>query len=167
MTIHDVPIGQINESPYNPRTHTEKELKAVKKSLKEFGFVEPLVVNETTGNLVGGHLRLKASKELGFKTVPVYKVKLSEIEEKTLNITLNSHTAQGKFEENMLATLLEEIKYEVPEMHLEMNFDQLSKDLKIDFKEQEFEVPDQEKQKKLEFLTCPNCNEPFEKSQAK
>jgi hypothetical protein len=164
MPITYVNISSINPSPYNPRTHTQQELQAVKNSLKEFGFVEPLIINKKTKNLVGGHLRLKAAKELGLKKVPVFKVNLDETKEKTLNIVLNSHTVQGSFEENLLSSLLEEIKIEIPDFYTDFDFEKLAKDLKIDFNELDIEKPEKEK---FEFIECPNCKEMFEKKQAK
>ena len=58
MIIKTIPITQINPAAYNPRKDLQPgdpKYKKLKKSLTEFDCVEPLVWNEDTGNLVGGH----------------------------------------------------------------------------------------------------------------
>lgn len=140
MQIEYVLIHQINPAKYNPRTITDQELSGLKESIKKFGFVEPLIVNKRTNTLTGGHQRLKAAELLGYDKVPVTYVDLSVAEEKALNVALNSHTIQGKFDLEILPTLLEEIKIELPD--LDLNFDKLQADLGILFKDQEIEDDD-------------------------
>jgi DNA modification methylase len=69
--------------------------------------VEPLVWNKQTGNLVGGHQRLKVLKEQGAKEVEVSVVDLSGTKEKALNIALNK--AQGDWDFPKLKDLLQEL----------------------------------------------------------
>ena len=62
MIIKKIPISRIKEAAYNPRLDLkpgDPEYEKIKRSIEEFDLVEPLVWNETTGNLVGGHQRLK------------------------------------------------------------------------------------------------------------
>jgi len=73
----------------------------------EFDLVEPLVVNKRTGNLVGGHQRLKVLKELGKTEVEAVIVDLPESREKALNIALNK--AQGDWDLPKLKDLLQEL----------------------------------------------------------
>ena len=67
----------------------DPEYESIKKSIAEFELVEPLVWNETTGNLVGGHQRLRVLKDQGVKKVDVSVVKIPLAKEKMLNIALN------------------------------------------------------------------------------
>ena len=73
----------------------------------EFGCVEPLVWNKRTGNLVGGHQRLKILVAKGEKKVDVSVVDLSIEREKALNVALNK--VQGGWDEARLAELLDEL----------------------------------------------------------
>ncbi|MBA7584263.1 hypothetical protein ES708_26216 [subsurface metagenome] len=59
--------------------------------------VEPLIWNKRTGNLVGGHQRLKILKELGIEDVEVSVVDLSEVKEKALNLALNKISGEWDF----------------------------------------------------------------------
>jgi hypothetical protein len=52
-------VGTLKPASYNPRTITDKQLSMLKKSMAEFGDLSGLVKNVRTGNLVGGHQRIK------------------------------------------------------------------------------------------------------------
>lgn len=60
MDIREIERARINPAPYNPRVRLEPgepEYERLRKNIVEIGLVEPLVWNERTGNLVGGHQR--------------------------------------------------------------------------------------------------------------
>lgn len=110
MEIVTLDIDKINPAVYNPRKDLkpgDPEYDKLKKSILEFDMVEPLVWNKKTGNLVGGHQRLKILQELGIKQVEVSVVNLSEVKEKALNLALNK--IQGDWDMPKLKDLLEEI----------------------------------------------------------
>lgn len=120
LELRSMPIESLVPAPYNPRKQlqsTDSAYLKLKKSLQEFGLVEPLIWNELSGNVVGGHLRLQILCELGFTSAPVSVVRLSPEREKALNIMLNNHEAQGRFHREKLAALLEELQ-ELPELEL-------------------------------------------------
>lgn len=93
MKIRKIAISQIKPSTYNPRQDLklgDPEYDKMRKSIQDFDLVEPLVWNEATGNLVGGHQRLKILTELGRKEVEVSVVNIRDRrKEKALNIALN------------------------------------------------------------------------------
>ncbi len=71
MIISKIPIKKINPASYNPRKDLkpdDPEYQKLVRSLDEFGCVQPLVWNKQTGNLVGGHQRLKVIKDLGHES---------------------------------------------------------------------------------------------------
>jgi len=110
MEIRKIPIDQINPTEYNPRKDLQPddpEYEKLKKSIREFGLVEPLVWNKRTGNLIGGHQRLKILIENGIKEVDVSVVDLPENKEKALNIALNK--IQGDWDLLKLKDLFQEI----------------------------------------------------------
>lgn len=92
---------------YNPRYISEENKERLRKGLKKFGMVSPLVVNRRTGNLVSGHQRLdlldEAHKYDSLSTANDYAIEaalvdLSEKEEKALNVQLNNPSMQGDFD---------------------------------------------------------------------
>ena len=110
MEIRKIPIDQINPTEYNPRKDLQPddpEYEKLKKSIREFDLVEPLVWNKRTGNLIGGHQRLKILIENGIKEVDVSVVDLPENKEKALNIALNK--IQGDWDLFKLKDLFQEI----------------------------------------------------------
>lgn len=120
LEVRTLPIGQLQPAAYNPRKILSPKSPAYRKlraSLEQFGLVEPLVWNETTGRVVGGHARLRILKSLSVKDVPVSVVRLDEAREKALNIVLNNQEAQGRFDPARLADLLDELK-DLPELEL-------------------------------------------------
>src|SRR4051794_23113752 len=115
-----MPVAALVPAPYNPRRELSPSSRAYRKlkaSITEFGLVEPLVWNETTGHVVGGHARLRILKELGVAEVPVSVVRLTEAREKALNVVLNNQEAQGRYDTAKLADLLTELA-DLPELEL-------------------------------------------------
>lgn len=103
-------IDALIPADYNPRKDLQEgdaEFEKIKRSIEEFGFVEPIVWNKRTGVIVGGHQRLKVAKALGYEEVPVSVVDLSEEREKVLNVALNK--VGGEFDESKLAELMRDL----------------------------------------------------------
>ena len=98
-------ISELNPADYNPRQLTDKQYKQLKKSLKTFGCVEPVVVNSNPIRkdvIVGGHQRCKVWRDLGNDTIPTVEVELDEAAEMELNVRLNKNT--GEFDFDMLSS---------------------------------------------------------------
>jgi hypothetical protein len=110
MIIQKIDINKINPAQYNPRLDLkpgDSEYEKIKRSISEFDLVEPLVWNRRTGNLVGGHQRLKVLKEKGLESVEVSVVDLAPSKEKALNVALNK--VQGDWDLPKLKDLLTEL----------------------------------------------------------
>ncbi len=71
MTVEMVPIGNLRPNPFNPRRIGDAELEALARSLREFGFVSPVVARRADLTVIGGHQRLVAARRLGYSQVPV------------------------------------------------------------------------------------------------
>lgn len=108
MNVEIRPIKQIKTAKYNPRRISDQQLASLKASIERFGFVDPVIVNDRTGTLVGGHQRIKAAKDLGLKDVPVVSVNLDEAEEKALNVALNK--ISGEWDLDLLRGVLEDVQ---------------------------------------------------------
>jgi ParB-like chromosome segregation protein Spo0J len=120
IEIRTLPITELTPAPYNPRralSPSSAAYQKLRKSLTEFGLVEPLVWNERTGHVVGGHARLAILKELGAVEVPVSVLRLDDAREKALNVVLNNREAQGHFDPDTLADVLHELE-DLPELEL-------------------------------------------------
>lgn len=107
MKIHQIAPAELVPAEYNPRQISLHQLNALKTSITKFGFVEPVIMNTETGKIVGGHQRVLAAVELELDKVPVVKVKLTDDDEKALNIALNK--ISGTWDEQVLAQLLSDL----------------------------------------------------------
>lgn len=111
MRVEKKPIKALKRAAYNPRKKLkegDKEYEKIKRSLEAFEQVEPLVWNQRTGNLVGGHQRLTVMQDMGYTEVDVTVVDLDEAQEKQLNVTLNK--VRGRWDFDKLAELLGEME---------------------------------------------------------
>ena len=98
MEIRKVPISLLNAAPYNPRKDLQPgdpEYQKIARSIEKYGCVEPIIWNEKTGNVIGGHQRLKVLAATGAVEVDVSVVQLSLEDEKALNLALNKSAASG------------------------------------------------------------------------
>lgn len=111
LEVRMVPVSAIRPARYNPRkdlTPEDDQYQRIARSLDEFGLVEPLVWNEVTGNLVGGHQRLKVLLARGVTEVPCAVVRIAdEAREQALNLALNK--VSGAWDLPKLKDLLEEL----------------------------------------------------------
>jgi DNA modification methylase len=110
MEIRKMLIDKLDLAYYNPRKDLQPgdpEYEKLKRSIQEFDLVEPLVWNERTGRVIGGHQRLKVLQELGYTEVEVSVVDLPEEKEKALNLALNK--ISGEWDYVKLKDLLEEL----------------------------------------------------------
>jgi ParB-like chromosome segregation protein Spo0J len=109
LLIEKIPVAKLNPATYNPRKDLkpgDKEYEKLKRSITEFGYVEPVIWNKQTGNVVGGHQRLKVLSDLGQTEVDCVIVELDEAREKALNLALNK--IQGDWDETKLAAIMAE-----------------------------------------------------------
>ena len=110
MQIGKMQVNELKAATYNPRKDLQpgdSEYEKLKRSIQEFGYVEPVIWNKRTGVVVGGHQRLKVMKDLGFTEVDCVVVDLDENKEKALNVALNK--ISGEWDNNLLANLLKDL----------------------------------------------------------
>lgn len=93
MNIQKISVEKLNPAVYNPRKDLkpgDKEYEKLKRSIEEFGYVEPVIWNQKTGNVVGGHQRLKVLLDLGQTEIDCVVVDLDLQREKALNVKVNT-----------------------------------------------------------------------------
>ena len=106
----NIPMSELKQAAYNPRRDLrpgDAEYEKLKNSILNFGYVEPIIWNERTGNIVGGHQRAKVLQDLGYDEAMCIVVNLTDEQEKALNIALNKIT--GEWDMPLLTELLKEL----------------------------------------------------------
>lgn len=109
----------IKNAAYNPRQITKDAEKALRKGLKEHGLVAPITWNRRTGNVVGGHQRLKqldALEKCGDYDLTVAVIDVDEREEAALNVQLNNQSMMGEWDLDKLADMAEEFDLDFDSM---------------------------------------------------
>jgi len=155
MNIQKISVEKLKPTEYNPRKDLQpedEEYQKIKKSLVEFGYVAPVIVNADM-TVIGGHQRLKVLKELGYTEIECNVVELDKDKEKALNLALNKIT--GEWDNTKLEELLAELKETDIDMDMTgFSFDEVDNMLKdiTGSKEDDFEV-DKELEKIKEPVT--------------
>lgn len=96
-------------NPDNWRTHPREQVEALEAILDDVGWVQDVILNERTGRIIDGHLRVRIAVERAEPTVPVVYVDLSEEEERLVLATLDPITGMAGADPELLAKLLAEI----------------------------------------------------------
>jgi len=109
-------IGEGNESPeqilanpMNWRKHPKYQKDALRGALNEIGWVQRVIVNQRTGHLVDGHLRVELALDECASTIPVIYVDLSEDEEKVALATLDSISALAETDQDLINEIVEQV----------------------------------------------------------
>ena len=111
--LETMKIADIFLDESNPRKVDDKKLDILRKSIAEYGNLQPIVVNHRTSQLISGHQRLKIISETKDE-VEVWLIDVDEFSEKAASIALNNEVAT--FDDEALADILSEIdeeKYEL------------------------------------------------------
>jgi len=111
MLIEKKNTADLLPADYNPRKDLKPgdlEYEKLKRSIEQFGYVEPVIWNKTTGRVVGGHQRLKVLIDMGHTEVDCVVVELTEEKEKALNVALNK--ISGDWDKDKLALLISDLQ---------------------------------------------------------
>jgi DNA modification methylase len=113
MQFEKVTLNQLIYANYNPRKALQpgdSEFEKIRRSIEEFGYVDPIIVNKDY-TIIGGHQRVTVLKALGYHEVDVVIVEVDKIKEKALNIALNK--ISGEWQMDKLKELLLELESQI------------------------------------------------------
>jgi DNA modification methylase len=158
MQIEKIKVDKLNPAPYNPRKDLkpgDPEYEKLKNSILTFGYVEPVLWNKRTGNIIGGHQRFKILVELGKTEIDCVVVDIDAENEKALNIALNK--VSGDWDKDKLMLLIADLQgvdFDVSLTGFDpAELDDLFKDsLKDNIKEDNFDVEEELKKPAISKL---------------
>jgi len=110
MKFKKIPIDDLIPASYNPRKKLkpgDREYEKIKNSIKEFGYVDPIIVNEDM-TVIGGHQRITVLKEMGYTEIDCVVIEIDKTKEKALNIALNK--ISGEWNKELLAELIQDLQ---------------------------------------------------------
>ncbi|MDX2035339.1 MAG: DNA methyltransferase [Isosphaeraceae bacterium] len=117
LKIESRPISSLTPRRGNPRTHSEKQIRQIARSIETFGFTNPILIDKD-GNVIAGHGRLRAAKQLGLETVPTLQLEhLSEAQVRAYVIADNRLAELAGWDRDLLAIELQGLT------EMELDFD--------------------------------------------
>ncbi len=162
LNIKRIDVNSITPAEYNPRISTERGIYHLGKSLEVFGYVDPIILNEKTMTIVGGHQRFSVLVREGARNVDCVVLNLTEEKEKALNIALNKTSEHFEWDVSKLNKMLSYLQDddidltsigfvgdEVEDLDMQEFFD--------DAERIEREMKDDPRQQWKKFIVCPKC----------
>ena len=109
LVIESRPITTLKPWQNNPRTHSKKQIRQITDSIREFGFVSPILI-DGENRIIAGHGRVEAARLLGMTEVPAVRVDhLSETQIRAYVIADNKHALNAGWNEGLLQLELKEL----------------------------------------------------------
>jgi hypothetical protein len=107
MKIEYTPVRELRPHPNNARTHSRKQIKQIAKSIEQFGFCNPVLVDDAK-QVIAGHGRIKAAELLGLEVVPTCQLShLSEAEKRAYVLADNKLAEKAGWDKELLAIELQ------------------------------------------------------------
>ena len=118
IRIERWPIGRLIPRATNPRTHSDRQVEQIAQSIREFGFVNPVLVGPDD-MIIAGHARLLAARTLGLPEVPVIVLRnLTEAQRRALAIADNQLALGAGWDEELLRLELAALQEEDFDLNL-------------------------------------------------
>lgn len=164
LAVTYAPINSLTAYTKNSRTHDESQIKQIAASIKEFGFTNPLLI-DNKNNIIAGHGRLMAAKLLNLDSVPTITLDgLSDTQKRAYIIADNKLALNAGWDNELLMIELNSLNDDDFDMDL-LGFDvaslAIAMGLGADFDAGTSE--DQGKLDKIEPIVCPACSHEFYK----
>jgi ParB-like chromosome segregation protein Spo0J len=108
VQVKTVKISELKPHPKNPRIHPDSAIEKLERSIKEFGWTNPILVS-ADGYVLAGHARLKAAEKAGISEVPVIYLSLEGVKAEAYMIADNRLQEDTLWDDEVLAELLADI----------------------------------------------------------
>jgi ParB-like chromosome segregation protein Spo0J len=162
LEIKYLPIDDLIPYERNPRTHSEEQIAQIAASIREFGFTNPILIDDKQG-VIAGHGRFAAAKKLGLEKVPCIDLShLTDEQKRSYILADNKISLNGGWNEELLRMELTELKELGANLEL-TGFDAMElADIMLG-KDVEFKEFDESAADDVQLLTCPKCGHSFPK----
>ena len=108
-------IHELTPHPQNPRTHSKRQIEQIAKSIKRFGFVNPVLL-DNAGNVLAGHGRIEAAKSLGLASVPTLDIgSMSDAQRRAYIVADNRLAELAGWDSELLGLEMEAILEAMPD----------------------------------------------------
>jgi DNA modification methylase len=111
-------LSELTPDPRNARTHPKRQIEQIVASISEFGFTNPILA-DPEGNLIAGHGRLRAARQMGLQQVPVIELAgLSNAQKKALRLADNKIAINAGWDTEILKLELADLS--MPEIDIDL-----------------------------------------------
>ena len=151
LKVEYVDIDTIKPYKNNAKLHPKEQIEQIKKSIENFGMNDPIGI--WNNEIVEGHGRILACKELGYKQIPVIKLDhLTEEQKRAYILVHNKLTINTGFDIDILNEELEQIE-NIDMSDFDFNIEnEIEWDNIEDLDEDNYDMPEKD------MLECPNCH---------
>tara|TARA_R110001592_G_scaffold43723_2_gene141412 strand:- start:1138 stop:1662 length:525 start_codon:yes stop_codon:yes gene_type:complete len=125
MKTETVPIDSISQDPANARKHDERNLTAIRDSLRAFGQQKPIVVDQRE-IVVAGNGTLEAAKRLGWTEIAIVRTTLDQTQATAFGIADNRTAELAEWDDEVLRSLLDSMDDDLREI---LDVDDISKEI--------------------------------------
>ena len=154
-------LTEIKPFPNNTKKHDEKQINNVAESIKQFGFIQPVVIDKNN-EIIIGHCRFLAAQQLGLQEIPCLRLeKLTDKQVKMLRI-IDNKTNESSWDNDLLVSEIKDI--DLSDFDFDFNFpEEMSQDDLDEFFMDSGTGKDTDKKgNKTKKIQCPHCGEWFE-----
>lgn len=170
MQIEQISIEELLPYAKNSRTHSDEQTAQIAASIKEFGFTNPVLI-DNENQIIAGHGRILAARKLKMKEVPCIRLGyLTETQKKAYVIADNKLALNSGWDEELLALEIADLKDEDFKIEI-LGFTDEELALINDAANKNFEPATEDEQSKLDqldpkWIACPHCGKEFDARQA-
>jgi len=161
VQVKTVKISELKPHPKNPRVHPDSAIEKLERSIKEFGWTNPILVS-ADGYILAGHARLKAAEKAGISEVPVIHLELEGAKAEAYMIADNRLQEETDWDFEVLTDSLERLKLAGVDIEI-TGFDEsllIGEAGVHSIPEYEPEF-DESVAGEVETVICPRCNREF------
>lgn len=110
--VQEVALAELKPYERNAKLHPEEQIQKIAKSIEEFGFVNPVLIDENK-NVIAGHGRIEAAKRIGLEKVPcVYVEGLTDEQRRAYILADNKIFELGAWNDLNLKTEMSEVNFD-------------------------------------------------------
>ena len=153
-------VDQLLANPLNFRLHPDNQQQALAGAIDDIGFIRSVTVNQRTGRVVDGHLRVTLAARSGVESLPVEYVDLSEAEEAQALLSLDPIAAMAASDKAKLDELMRAVQSDDERVQAMISELAVKENL---FIPDEFPEYTEDVENDVEYLTCPECGHKWPK----
>ncbi len=145
MEVKIVNVNDLKPHPKNPRIHPDSAIEKLERSIKEFGWTNPILVSKD-GYILAGHARFKAAKKAGMEEVPVIYLPLEGAKAEAYMIADNRLQEETEWDKELLKELVRQLDDDIDSMITGFEGDEIDKllgELEVEKEEPEIEFTEE------------------------